>query len=86
MRFDMFELFGPGRFRSKPKPRPSLATSAAQVRRPMPTGVSQPFAPQFEITSEGERGIDPEDRAFRALDRHTRWAIVNELNHARAPQ
>lgn len=82
MRFEMFERLGPGFFRSRPRVRPAVKGVAVIVRRPAPTG----FATSSDTTSLGLPCADPENQAFRSLDRHTRWATVHNLTHLRATQ
>jgi hypothetical protein len=86
MRFDMFERLGPGFFRSKVKTRPAIKGVAVIVRRPTPSGITSPFSVPPDITGLGQPCADPENRAFRSLDRHTRWATVHDLTHLRAAQ
>jgi hypothetical protein len=86
MRFDMFEILGPGFFRAKPKIRPSVKGVAVIPKRPPLKGTASSAMAPTEISNLGQPCGDPENRAFRALDRHTRWATVHELSHLRAPQ
>ena len=85
MRFDMFERLGPGLFRARQKKGSPMKGVAVIVRRPLPTAATYPFMASDDITSLGQPCADPENRAFRSLDRHTRWATVHELTHTRAP-
>ncbi len=86
MRFDMFEILGPGFFRSKQRTRPSVRGVAVITKRPPLKGTASSAMVTTEISNLGQPCGDPENRAFRALDRHTRWSTVHELSHLRAPQ
>jgi hypothetical protein len=85
MRFEMFERLRPGLFRSRQKKGSLVKGVPVIVRRPLTTAATYPFMTSGDITSLGQPCADPENRVFRSLDRHTRWATVNELTHARAP-
>ena len=86
MRFDMFERLGPGFLRSKTRVRPTVQSVAVIVRRPTVPTLTATSAASTNISSLGQPCADPENRAFRVLDRHTRWAMIHDLAHARAPQ
>jgi hypothetical protein len=86
MRFDMFEILGPGFFRSKPKTRPTVRGVAVVTKRTPLQGTASSAMASTEISSLGQPCGDPENRAFRALDRHTRWSTVHELSHLGAAQ
>jgi len=86
MRFDMFERLGPGFFRSKTRVRPTVQGVAVIVRRPVVPTLTSTFSASPNVSSLGQPCADPENRAFRVLDRHTRWATIHDLAHARAPQ
>lgn len=86
MHFDRFEKLGSPFSRPKLKARPSVNVATNVGRRPLPTEAMYPFVHPTEITSLRQTSPDPENRAFRALDRHARWQTVYELSHGRATQ
>jgi hypothetical protein len=86
MHFDMFDKFGGSFSRSKGKGRPASKAPANFGRRPLPTEGTYPFVHPTEVLSLRQTSPDPENRAFRALDRHARWQRVYELSHGRDMQ